>query len=215
MARVKKRSYNNDTMSTINSLYDQLQSIGVPVTVSGSVATITPQENLVITINSTKIGYWTFQINITVNGSSVVTNRNIAQFCTVYAVYSENIFHLYFTDSRDGYRCGIFYEKIQDVGYYGVMTTNGSGYYSVTDYSLTKLSNPVVGGYTHSNMINYSTQTNTVHYLDYAGLFIGGIFDSQDPNLRACVGATTNTCITLDGQNYYVIGTNLLVPLDD
>ena len=54
-----------------------------------------------------------------------------------------------------------------------------------------------------------------VNYLDYDILFAGGYADMNDTNFLACSTLTKGKVYTFDGQNYFSIGTNTLVVMDN
>ena len=124
--------------------------------------------------------------------------------------------NLVFCDVKDHYtrRCMFYCTHIGDNSYYtydGSGSNQGAGFYNLTNRTLTRLSDNI--GFNYKNMLNYIKPTGSIDICNTAYLFQGGQrTDTVDTDLAYSSTITVDTVYTVDGTNYYSLGTNLLLP---
>lgn len=130
---------------------------------------------------------------------------------TFIVACSESMFYM----DLDGYSSYLYacYEKIEDTKLWGYLNENNSTR-TLNNITLSNLNTSAQ--YKHGVRLNYGTQ---IGYLDYTteALFNSGDtqIEMNDPNFIACTSVTAKQVITIEGKNYYTIGPNTLVELDE
>ena len=208
MAYVKKRFFDNNSMSNPSNLLDFLLLSGVPATLNDSTVVIMIADSFQISIAVGKAGYWRYTMSLTVNGVTTETGY-VYNYCTATCVYDNNLFYLLFAGAYDNRATCVFLEKISSDWYYGYMGLGGIGeFYPITSLTLTRLGG--VSGYQHSAVLNFSTPIGTISYTtDF--LFLNSVAEVQDANTISCTTITGGSVITIEGNNYFALSNNTLV----
>jgi hypothetical protein len=105
----------------------------------------------------------------------------------------------------------ILYEKMDSGDFGGVsssMSIRSNTLYDMADYSKT---------YTHPTpMLNYTANLGTIDYTsEFLNDYYGELTNIEDSNLKTITTMTTGQSITVDGKNYYVLESNLMIPLNN
>ena len=114
-------------------------------------------------------------------------------------------------------RIVLVYEKLEGLDVYataGGGNNSGTAFFSIN--SLTFTDNETALTYAHKARLNYADGLGYIDYTDEV------LFDSnnhktdiEDPNFVACSTVPADQVITFQGKNYYSIGANTLVLIDD
>lgn len=140
---------------------------------------------------------------------------------TFITVFSSEFFYLQYSDAFYGVgRKYVFvYEKISSDKYYGAYGSFGGFYdyhefYSISDVPLTKVGFSEL--YWHKQILNYAAPLG---YIDYCIdlLFTSGDIVSSviDTNTISCSTIEKNNVITFGSSNYYSLGPNTLIQLNN
>lgn len=133
---------------------------------------------------------------------------------SVFVVYTDKIFYFQIIDKVG--RCQIyFYEQIDNKKIIGGIINTGNGIY-FRDISSLELMDDNNNPYKHDKRLNYTAQAGYIDYSYPDKLFLNSILtDISDESFLNCSTVTPNQVITIGGKNYFTIGTNTLVELDD
>lgn len=106
------------------------------------------------------------------------------------------------------------YDKLSDNSHLVGSTTwrNAAYFLPVESLSLTELE--TVSTYAVGKPLNYAKAANHIDYCSPAILMSGDVKAYNDPNFTSCSTVTVNNVYTFNGQNYFAIGTNTLIPID-
>lgn len=150
----------------------------------------------------------------TVNGSSVTGPGVLAYSTTVTVAYTDKLFYIQVADYSNRRFC-FLYENINNEDYIGFRGAAGTdqGYYSINTFSLLNVINN--NSYTHGVVLNYSMPLGYIDYLENDVLFLNTTKGETDNNFSTCTTVTQDQVITLQGKNYYSVGPNTLVLMDD
>lgn len=133
----------------------------------------------------------------------IVAYDNAAPFC-----------YIQINGYGDGAYVGIgtFVQEIDNKILYGMFNTPLT---SITNLGLKEYGESGIGGYTHKNILNYDeTALSKIDYTsDY--IFVDGHRYIQDPTFISCTYIPYDTIITFGGKNYYAIGTNTLIEIEE
>lgn len=151
---------------------------------------------------------------------AVTFNRANASF-TFINVFSSDFYYLQYSDTFYGVgRKYVFvYEKVDSNKYYGAYGSFGGFYdyhefYPISDIPLTKVGFSEL--YWHKQVLNYSS---ALGYIDYCIdiLFTAGNIVSSviDTNTISCSTVEKNNVITFGSSNYYSLGPNTLIQLNN
>lgn len=153
-------------------------------------------------------------INITYNGvTNSISGGNLPKTpCDIIIAYSDSFFYFKIA-SLAGWSnqkgCAFFYESINDESYFGYI--EGTANASITDIQL-KDSNNVI--YSRPLMMNYTKEIGMIDFIDHDLLVGAGITIIDDKGFIACSTITNNSVLTINGKNYYAMGTNTLVEVE-
>lgn len=115
-------------------------------------------------------------------------------------------------------RFALLYEKISGKILYATAGQSGNvpsvAWFPITAFTLTDNDTALI--YTHKARLNYADEMGHIDYVDEV-LFDSSDYrtDIEDPNFVACSTVPTDQVITFQGKNYYSIGANTLVLIDD
>ena len=155
---------------------------------------------------------------ITVNSEDVTYIDTEAGPYTITVGYSDTLFYLQLNDSySSGRRFGFIYEIVNNSVLYaykgtGMTSTTVATFYSISDFTFTDTGSLL--NYTHGKRINGSV---TVGYLMFAEdvLFNEGVRAMADSNFITCSTITADNVITFNSQNYYAVGPNTLLLMEN
>lgn len=135
---------------------------------------------------------------------------------TVTVCCSDSLVSIQLQDPQSR-RITLIYEKFGDITIYataGGGNNSGTAFHSINSLTFTEYESELT--YNHKARLNYS---NELGYIDFTSevLFDSNNYktDIEDPNFIACSTVPSNQVITFQGKNYYSIGTNTLVLIDE
>jgi hypothetical protein len=175
--------------------------------------------NLVIDVNDDFTITFDFTNNkITVGSEDVTYIDTAAGPYTITVGHSDTIFYLQLNDSySSGRRFGFIYEIINNSLLYaykgtGMTSTTVAAFYPISDFTFTDIESLL--NYTHGKRINGSV---TVGYLMFAEdvLFNEGVRAMADSNFISCSTITADNVVTFNSQNYYAVGPNTLLLMEN
>ena len=184
-----------------------INSLGLDyVSVSGSTVNIDNHLSLSFSMNA---------VYLTVNSGSSTRISRVDENCTVTISYSNTLFSLNVVDSSSR-AYAVIYEKINGVNFYGwngnqSNWTTYHGFYTLEEITMYNLTTGEA--YARTKRLNYPAPFGKIDYAPNA-LFKGGYRDVTDRNFTSCSTITANQVITFNNINYYSIGTNTLVSID-
>jgi len=155
--------------------------------------------------------------NGTTSNYSMINSYNPAQMT---AICGDTFFYLQFNcDYGAGRRFCFVYEIISGKNYFGAVgagteSSSAHVWYSITDITLKQVENSL--NYTHKKVLSYAAPLN---YIDYSSdiLFESGTYASDviDSNILTCSDVPQDNVITFNGNNYYSLGPNTLIQLNN
>lgn len=213
MAQVKKGYYAGQTwsVSTIKTFLDSLNCPLITTSFDGSTLTVNVNNICDITFsNGTRVIY----NGTTTWYSSINTYNNLY----ITAACNENFFYVQINcDYQSGRRFVFLYEKIDSKDYFGANGSDnvgGRGWFSIQEISMIETISNM--NYNHAARLTYNCETGFIDYSTPDYLFSAGYkTDTADENFISCSTVTLDQVLTIDGTNYYSIGNNILVPLDE
>lgn len=129
-----------------------------------------------------------------------------------YVVASENMFMMKLV-SLAGWSgntgCAFVYVKSSDDDYFGSIQNNNN-----VDVSNISMANGNGGSYSIKNILSYSMDNGYIDYIKKGYLFSGNTKLDDIDGILSCSTIPNNSTITIDGENYYAMGSNLLVGID-
>ena len=185
-----------------------INSLGLDyITVTGTTVVIDEHLSLSFSMNA---------VYLSVDGGTSTRISRVNESCSVVITYIEKFFSLNVVDSN-GRAYAVIYEKIGESIFWG---WNGNvdqwstyhGFYSLEEITMYNLETSEA--YTHTKRLNYPCPLGVLDYSENC-IFKGGYKDLIEPNFLACSTVTANQVITFDGTNYYSIGTNVLVEIEN
>lgn len=212
MAKAKKSIYpNSDQINTtkLKSFFDSLNcELITSVTISGNYVLIEIDEIVTLKWNATA----SESIKIIYDGTestvygcdSVYPPRGE----TLIAIWSNNFIIIKSKNNYDdGNRMTFIYEQVNESEYFGM--TNTFNFNSVTIKNTDDNFS-----YSHKARLNYEAEIGKIDFTTDA-IMQNGIKVLEDENFIACSIITSDQVITINGVNYYSIGTNTLAQLDE
>ena len=168
-----------------------------------------------IRLQSSNLG----SITITYDGSTTATIGS-GYYSNQYIIlgYDASVFYIQMNDMGAGTKGRAFffvYEKIGNECYFGY---TGSTSMNVVFYNITTLTMQRVSDgnqYKHTNIFTYDAGIGRIDYSPHDALCQGSVLEIDDPNFVACTTVTSNQVCTFNGRNYYAVGTNTLLEMDD
>lgn len=217
MAKVKRQVFQTWTNASLTSFFESFNSDRVTsITTSGNDTTVMFTDNmgLLFDLRTNPPSDWMGVYGI-INGGQ--TGR-LVQPCavgTITCAIGDNIVYVALTD---GYprKMLFFYTKLNDNVYY---CTAGSGdnkasFYNLSGRTLTRVSDSSTFNY--GNALNYSRTLGSVDYIDSAPLYTGTtVTKLTDTDMKSCTAVTPDTMLTFNGDNYYAVGSHLIIPMTD
>lgn len=214
MAKVVKKAVTN-SRSYWETMLGELNCSLVSTSVSGQYLAITLNNDAVINLGFDG-GPYGRPMNIYYNGATTTFDNpqypylsgGTATFC-----YSDTLFYMKITNSvtvSSNKGMTVLYEIINNEPCFGFVWNNNS-----VDISAITLTNHNGLGYSHGTLLNYDTQPNVIDFMQNDAVFNSGTYVQADPNFSACTSVTLDRVITLNGSNYYTVGTHTMVPIDE
>lgn len=199
----------NYSSLTYDQIANYIRSLNIPfVGGTGATLTIGPSDGNHIDIT------WVYQnTSLSVNGGSSVNPWRVNDSQSIIVIYDDNFLCFQLTD---GSRRGFFlYEKISDdlfiYGYTGTAWNTSHAFYNIEEVTFYDFNGT---SYSHPKILNYPCQPGYIDYVE-TYIFTGGHKDALDPNLMSCSTVLSNNSVSIDGINYFAIGTNTLAPIDE
>lgn len=215
MAQVKKGYYAGQTWdeNTFKAFIDSLNCPLITTSHEGYITTINVN-------NIVNVEFGNGKVTVVYNGQTVATYSILNSYNDLYitAAFNENFFYFQVNcDYSYGRRFVFLYEIIDNknyFGYNGAEVVSGRGWFSIHEITMIETSSNLT--YNHAARFNYNCQVGLIDYATPDFLFSAGYkTDTEDNNFISCSTITLDQVITFDGTNYYSIGTNTLVELDD
>lgn len=149
------------------------------------------ENNTVVTLP--QMGYWA-------SGGTVYTTL----------IITDKVFYLGFDRRIDNvyYVLSIVIDD-NDKYYTGGVLQNWS-VNSVTFYD----TDTAISGYSIGKLFNFAIAPYNILYNNLCPIFYSNSYNSDIHDLISCSTVTQGQVITFQGQNYYALGTNVLVPID-
>lgn len=191
--------------------------------------TIPSTGHLTVMMNDDTVG---FQINCENEGSSgwvgaysvlvdgTVTSRRARMRGPVYTTVccNNNIFYVQMCNNPSGsgvryIYCYEFVDNKRYFGYYG-SNTGSVAFQDITTLSFTNTASNA--SYTHNKLLTYTVaDLNAIDYLSEDQMMTGSTILFSNPNYVPCTSVAADQVLTFNGHNYYAVGTNTLVLLED
>lgn len=216
-------NYNKVTFATgttaenIKNYFESLDDRFV-CTVSGTQITIVIADAVTIVFN-VETSYWRSPFTITVNST---TESNNIQYGSkeVITIIADDLIYLHFCD-ESGRRITILYENINGVDYAGYKGTQGNtmsqpfSNYDISQFTIYKVGDTTTT-YAHTAALNYArSEATTIDFIAADILKSGSTKVETDENLIGCSAVTPGATISFQGKNYFAVGANSLIKLDD
>lgn len=174
--------------------------------------------SLIVTINDRlsfrfrnyKTGNWNFDIYYSIDGvETYATTQRTAM--TLVAIITPTYFSFVATGGYDGDRCYLIWESIDNrlllaTGHNWNTSTTSPYYATLTDVDDSST-------YNHLKLLNYNAGVGYIDYIDGDMVVSSNNRAFIDTNFKACSNMTAGTVITINGQNYYTVDTNAIMPM--
>ena len=141
---------------------------------------------------------------------------------TIVACYSD-VFLFFTVESSDTNKIVFVYEIVTEdnatAHLYGHSYSAKSGNPDIHGVTLTSSESEAT--YTHGKLLNYSCENvypDYYGYIDYANDYLVSssvITEVVDENTLTCSIVTANKIVTFEGTNYFALGTNTIIPIED
>lgn len=215
MAKVKKGYYARLTWdeNTFKAFIDSLNCPLITTSHDSNITTI--NVNNIVSVN-----FGNGKVTVVYNGQTVATYSILNSYNDLHitAAFNDNFFYFQVNcDYSYGRRFVFLYETIDNknyFGYNGAEVVSGRGWFSIHEITMIETESNL--NYNHAARLPYNCQTGLIDYASPDFLFsVGYKTDTEDNNFISCSTVIVNQVITFGGTNYYSIGTNTLVELDD
>ena len=215
MAKAKKTIFPSTpaedriTPAKLKAFFDSLNSnIITSVTVDGNYVYIEIDETVTLKWN----GSASEAIKMIFNGTeSTVSNCNSffnARGGTITVIWSDDFMVIKSKNNYDNTdKVTFIYEKLNESSYFGMIN-------SLNMNGITMLNTDDGLNYVHQARLNYAAEVEKIDVTSDI-LFQGGYKALEDEQFLACSTISEDQVITFNGKNYYSLGANILVPLDD
>ena len=80
--------------------------------------------------------------------------------------------------------------------------------------NLNLLSTQTAGAFSIPAVMNYSAGVNRIQYMNHAAVMSSGVKYYNINDIYSCTTVTADTVLTFNGDNYYAVDSNLLIPID-
>ena len=219
MANIFKRTITTTDLTFLKSVFDGLGTTMVTNTeISGDYLYVTIDNTIIINFHRSSATLFN-PITLTYNGtttSEIVRTYVNGNGLRITICYSNTLFYIQLQDANSR-RGIIYYEKLVGNSFYGYRGSQNSQ--NIDFYDIAGLSNiteiETSNIYTYSRVINLAAPVDSIFYLNSDVLFIGTQKGYENPNFRACSTVVCDQVITFEGKNYYSLGTNTLIPIDN
>ena len=206
-------------ISTVKSFFDNLGCSLITTSSSGESLTILVDNTASLRFNrstsSTSYSLYAFD-----------DNHNTMSYCsfniwtrpfTFLACYSDTFFYFQYNDAYNR-RLIFVYEIVDNKRYFGATgttdSTQGAGWYPITSVSLKQAENQEI--YVHTKLLNYIAPSNLIDYsVDFLYEKNNASSNIPDTNTVTCTTVTQDNVITFGAHNYYSLGPNTLIQLND
>lgn len=152
---------------------------------------------------------------VTLNkGSTQIFSSSWNNPATVTVCCSDTLVYIQGYDPQSR-RFVFIYEKLDDIiiyAYFGGGNTTGVAFKPISSVTFTDINTGLE--YTHDARLNYSVELGNIDYAPDV-LFLSGVKNVEDPNFVTCSTVTADKVVTFQGQNYYAVGSNTLVLMDE
>lgn len=157
---------------------------------------------------------------ITYNGSSTgeltrVYVQRSGYYATLTLCSTNNLFYFQIQDNTGSSGAGqdftFIYQLINSNFYYGYKT-GSTAFHALETISLNAVDNNV---YKYSSLIPYSAPAGQIYFRDSSLLLLSSIKAVETNEFISCSTVTLNSVITFNNKNYFSIGTNTLLPMDN
>ena len=205
MASVVRKQIN----TSLTAIYDFFSGLNCPL-----LSISQDSESVTIVIDSEITLIFTMR-----NPYIYITYDSVQRALQTYGVYtvgySDVLFYLQVYDAY-GRRQLFLYEIVAGNKLFGTnrsSTALSRPFYSIATVPLADLDTGFE--YSHTKIIRYVDDTLYVDYLDTDILLLGSTFAFLDPCFITCTTVTEDAIITFGGHNYYSVGANTLLRIDN
>ena len=197
---------------TIKTFFDSFSSSLFTTSITGTTWNGNILEVYVDNTVSLIFNYADGYVQTKYNGSVVnYSYLNTWNALTLTVAVSDNMLYVQWQLSYSNRTTAFLYEKIDNKKYWGA-AGGGADWYSIVSIPLTETS--LGASYAHGQRISGTAAAGTVLFTGDA-LFSGGVKSIEDPNFLACSTLTANTIITMNNKNYYTVGANTLMLVEN
>ena len=218
MAKVVKKSFGSSNTTMWKTFFDSFECPLLTVTISGNTLQLLLDNTVQLNMPASASN-WFQPVTITYNGS---TTSEVVRLwfgnagVRVTVITSDTLFYVQFQDG-DSRRLCFVYELCDGIKYYGYrgsVSSSGQSFYDISSFGLTNLATDAT--YTHKPMMGFNSNVGKISYIDKCGLMDSDYQLLQyDTNFIDCTTVIGDKIYTFDGNNYYSVGTNTLVLIDE
>lgn len=225
MAIVKKRIINTDNISAIKNFIDSFNSPIVTASIVDTTHSARGGKDLVLTFEDKGT------VTLYPNGSSIATYAaynfpdisSDGRYIVSSGEYpiticsSDTFFYFEFSFVSWGDYCTFIfvYDKVSENStLFGIDGFYPHLHHSIIDTNLTVTELESGANFTYGRPLNYSVTIGTIQYLDHTIILNGAVKAFNNNVLRSCTQVAPGVVITFNGQNYYAIGNNTLIPME-
>lgn len=217
MAKVIRRTFNTSNTTKWKTFLDDFECPLLSITATASLLTILVDNTVQLNL-PTNGDAWFNPVTISYDGS---TTGEVVRLwfgrtgVSVTVATTATLFYIQFQDGDSRRLCFVYEicDGLKYYGYRGSVSSMNQPFYDLASFSLTKLS--TLQTYTHKTMLNYNTDANQLDYIEYSGLIdTNNVLEAPDTNFISCTSVSADMVYTLDGNNYYAVGTNNLILME-
>lgn len=223
VVRKSIRCYGNDSASAseiLDEVYGFYSGLDIPLITSvvreGYPGTVSITiDNTVSYFNamSVSISLGTY-LRIGYQGESSIKACGGRGYGTITICYTDTMYYL-IMQGNEG-QCNTFiYEKIDGKKLCGRYFSNSTSvpFRDISAISIRDLDTNIE--YKHGKIIGYDNDLNHIDYLPQDVLIQVSSYSIEDPNFITCTTVTPNALITFGAYNYYSVGNNTIMKLDN
>ena len=133
--------------------------------------------------------------------------------CIATTCCSNRMFYFFIIDDTKR-KWLIFYYELGTQKFFSFTTNTSTSSTFINLSSLTLTDINTLQPYTIGNSFPYTTQTNTIDYIDNTFLLSGSEVVNLDYDLKSCSSVTSNNIISFNNKNFFAPSSNILIPIN-
>lgn len=142
-----------------------------------------------------------------------VLHCSAADPCIATTCYSNRMFYFFIIDDTKR-KWLIFYYELGTQKFFSFTTNTSTSSTFINLSSLTLIDINSLQPYSIGNSFPYTTQTNTIDYIDNTFLLSGSEVVNLDYDLKSCSSVTSNNIISFNNKNFFAPSSNILIPIE-